>query len=192
MKRSYALTALVAAVGLLGLAAPASAARHTVDSVHSATLFKVKHFNAGNFYGQFLSMNGAFDWDASKPSAANISISVKTASVFTGNRKRDEHLKGPDFFNAKQFPELSFQSTKVTSLGGKKYKVDGKLSLHGVTRAVTATFVHTGTGKGMKGEVREGFEATLKIKRSDYGMKFMLGAIGDEVAITIAIEGIRQ
>jgi len=117
---------------------------------------------------------------------------VKADSLDSANADRDKHLKGPDFFNVKQFPTLAFKSTRVRALGDKDYEVTGDLTFHGVTRPVTVKLERIGTGKGMRGETRTGFEATFAIKRSDFGMKYLIPAVGDEVRIIAAVEGIRE
>src|SRR5207248_199969 len=101
------------------------------------------------------------------------------------------HLKSPDFFNATQFPTMTFKSTKIESTGGT-YKVSGDLTLHGVTKPITVEFKKGAESKGQKGEVRTGGETRFTIKRSDYDMKFMPGALGDDVNIIISLEGSKE
>src|SRR5262249_11217423 len=103
----------------------------------------------------------------------------------------DQHLKGPDFFNVKQFPTMSFKSSKMKAVDARTYEVTGDLTLHGVTRPVTVTLERIGTAKGMGGETRTGFETTFTIKRSDFGMKYMIPAVGDEVKVIVAVEGVQ-
>jgi polyisoprenoid-binding protein YceI len=112
-------------------------------------------------------------------------------SIDSRNPKRDQHLKSPDFFNAKQFPTLSFKSRKVEG-SGDVYQVSGDFTLHGVTKPITVEFKKGAEGKGMEGEIRSGGETRFKIKRSDYGMSFMQGALGDEVNIILSLEGVKQ
>ena len=107
-------------------------------------------------------------------------------SVDTAVAGRDKHLKSPDFFNAKQFPEITFTSTKVSKTGADTYAAAGKFTMHGVSKDMTLTFKRTGRGKGRKGESRTGFESTFTLKRSDFGMNFMQGPLSDEIQVTVS------
>jgi polyisoprenoid-binding protein YceI len=100
-------------------------------------------------------------------------------------------LKGPDFFNAKEFPTIAFKSKSVKKTAAG-YDVTGDLTLHGVTRPVTFKLAVTGSGKGMKGESLAGVEGSTVLKRSDFGMSYGAGAIGDEVTVTASLEGSRK
>ncbi len=186
MKKTLGLIALVAALG-----APVYADTWKVDSVHTTTSFKVQHFGAGRFMGRFNETTGTINWNDADPTKSTIEVEVKVDSIDTHDAGRDKHLKSDEFFGVKQFPKITFKSTKVEK-DGEKFKVTGDLTLHGETHAVTAPFEITGKGKGMKGEERVGGEATFKIKRSEWGMKGMVGPIGDEVEITIGIEAVKE
>jgi polyisoprenoid-binding protein YceI len=190
-------TASCAAAILLGLAwpgasSPARAAEtYKVDPLHSSLLFRVKHLNVGHIYGRFTEFSGSFTFDDKDPAACSLSMEVNVDSLDSAVAKRDQHLKGPDFFNVKQFPTMSFKSSKMKAVDARTYEVTGDLTLHGVTRPVTVQLERIGTGKGMGGETRTGFETTFTIKRSDFGMKYMIPAIGDEVKVIVAVEGIQ-
>lgn len=187
MKRSFAV-ALVA----LAVAVPASAAETwSVDPVHTTVLFKVQHFGAGKFIGRFNATTGKVVWDEKDLAKSSIAVEVRTDSVDTASADRDKHLKSPDFLNVKQFPTMTFKSTKIEK-GEKDYVLTGDLTLHGETHPVTARFEITGRGKGMKGEDRIGAEATFKISRSAWGMKGMVGPVGDDVEITVAVEATKE
>ena len=175
---------------MLVAAATAAAATYDVDPVHSSVTFKIQHMGTSWTYGRFNDLAASLEYDAAKPEASSLSFTAKAESVDTGNAKRDQHLKGPDFFNAKEFPEIAFKSTKVTPSGKDAAEVTGDLTLHGVTKPVTAKVVKVGEGKTMKGGEMIGFEATFTVKRSDFGMANMVGpkGAGDEVYLTVAIE----
>ena len=180
------------AVAALGLGTPAIAAEpFQVDPVHSSVLFRVKHMNASYTYGRFNEIGGKFAVDEADPGKSIFDLSVKGESIDTASAARDKHLKGPDFFNAKQFPTITFKSKSVTK-SAAGYDVAGDLTLHGVTRPVTFKLAVTGTAKGMKGESLSGVEASTVLKRSDFGMTFMVGPVGDEVQVTVALEGSRK
>jgi len=170
------------------LVVPAFAGTFTVDKVHSAVMFRVKHANASYAYGRFNDISGSFTIDEANPAACAFDFTVKVDSIDTANAARDGHLKGTDLFNAKQFPLITFKSKKVTSAGKGTYDVEGDLTLHGVTKPITVKIEHTGTAQ-MKGATIAGIETTFKIKRSDFGMKNMLNMLGDEVTVTVSSEG---
>lgn len=189
--RLASLAALAAAVVSFGSLAQAAPQKFDVDAVHSTVIFRIQHMGAGYTYGRFNGIEGSVTWDAANPSASSVSIKVATASVDTGNADRDNHLRSPDFFDAAKFPEITFSSTSVKATG-TTLEVAGKLSLHGVTKDVTVTMEKTGEGKGRNGEALIGFEGVLQIKRTDYGMTYGAGALGDDVRLTIAVEAMRK
>lgn len=182
---------VVAASIAFALPALALAAEtYKVDAAHSAVVFKVKHMNTSNAYGRFNDIAGTFTLDDANPAAMSLDFAVKADSIDTANAKRDGHLKGPDFFNVRQFPTITFKSKAVTK-SGSKYLVTGDLTLHGVTKPVEVTVEPTGKGKNpQSGGAIAGIEATFVIKRSDFGMAYGVpDAVGDEVHIIVSAEG---
>lgn len=191
---------VAAAAATLGLVSRNDAAAHTpaplvaenmadqsftLDPVHSSVMFKIEHMGVSNFYGSFNDVSGTYTLGESP----SFSFSIKADSVDSRNEARDKHLKSPDFFNAPEFPTITFKSTKVEK-EGDNLKVTGDLTLHGVTKPVTAVFKFwpaKETRQGMKG----GFETHFTIKRSDFGMITYVaeGGLGDEVTVLFAGEG---
>lgn len=168
-------------------AAPAADAKTlAIDTVHSTVLFRCMHLNTSWAYGRFDSFSGTIVLDGDKSA---VSIEIDTKSVNTANGQRDDHLRGPDFFDVKQFPKAVFKSNKVAPAGESKYKVDGELSFHGVTKPVSFEVEKTGSVDDPKFGKKTGFFAKLVIKRSDYGVSYMPGGLGEEVELTIALEG---
>ncbi|HZW09552.1 MAG TPA: YceI family protein [Phycisphaerales bacterium] len=200
---------LIASAGLLaGFArhpgaspAPAAAAAdsYQVDPVHSTVLFQIRHSGITNFYGRFNDFAGEFTFDPESPSAAEFSFEVQTASVDTGNQKRDDHLRNADFFNARQFPTVTFKSTGLEHVEGDTYKLTGELTLQGETRPVTADFQWLGTATGPTGAQIAAYEARFEIKRSDFGMSKYLspdggegGGIGNTVKLVVSVEAAKK
>lgn len=172
---------------LAACSATASADTYSVDPVHSSISFMIGHQDISYIHGRFNDYSGTFVIDKD-PAKSTFSLSVKIESVDTGNVKRDEHLRAPDYFNAKQFPELTFKSTKVKLIDGG-YELTGDLTIHGVTKPVSFTL--KGCDKVIefpKGTPRVGGTTSLVIKRSDFGMTTALPKLGDDVHITIGIE----
>ena len=182
-----AVFALPAASPAPAAVAPVAAENWAVDPAHSSLLFKVQHNGVSNFYGMFKEFSGRIVQDAD-PAKCSVSFTVQAASVDSRNAKRDQHLMHSDFFSAKEFPTIEFKSGKVEKKGAE-WSVAGALTLHGVTKDVTASVVETGKVSTDKGSLA-GFEAKFTIKRSDFGMDYGLenGALGDEVAVTLAAE----
>jgi len=162
-----------------------------VDPVHSSVLFRVKHMNVSYSYGRFDSVTGKFLIDEQDPSKSSFDLTINAESIDTANVMRDRHLKGPDFFNSKQFPTITFKSKSVSKVPAG-YAVSGDLTLKGVTKPAEVVVNVTGTGKGMKGESLTGVEGSLVLKRSDFGMTYMVGALADEVRVTASLEGSRK
>ncbi len=169
----------------------AAADTYTVDPVHSSALFSVRHAEISNTHGRFNATAGSVTWDGTDATKSVIGIIVKTDSVDTGDAKRDSHLRTADFFNAKQFPEMTFSSKTVTMVDATTFTVTGDLTLTGTTKPVTVTVKKIGEGKDPWGGYRIGFESTFAIKRSDFGMKGVPG-VGDDVTVTFALEGIKK
>lgn len=167
---------------------------YNIDTTHSAVIFRAKHVGVSYNYGRFNDFSGSISMDETDVSKSSIELEVKTASVDTANSKRDQHLRSPDFFNAKQFPVITFKSTKVSSKPGQEnmLEVTGDFYLHGVKKSITADVEITGEGKSRKGEAMIGFETTFTIKRSEYGMNFELKGISDEIRITVSVEAINN
>jgi len=180
---------LAVIVSSLGMAVHADTFK--IDPVHSSVVFSVMHLGVTDFYGRFNDLSGTVVFDKADPSKSSVEISVPVESVDTKNAKRDQHLKSPDFFNAKQFPMMIFRSKKVEA-SGDTYNVTGELTLHGVTKPLTLEIKKDSEAKGMEGEIRGGGETHFTVKRSDYGMNFMQGPLGDEVKVVLSLEGVKQ
>ena len=180
----------VAAVWIVAASSQALAAdNYEIDASHSYVSFTVDHLGAGEVLGRFNDFSGAVVVEESNLAASSISVTVQAASIDTNSAGRDDHLRSPDFFNAKQFPVITFKSKSVAKGSGSNYKVTGDLTLHGVTKEITVNFRKLGEGKDPGGNQRAGWKASFDIMRSDYGMDYMGGGT---VTITVAFEGIRQ
>jgi len=190
MKKHH-LPFLLSALALAGTTA-AQADSFKIDPVHSAIIFKIGHFGVGNVYGRFDNFSGTITFDQNDPSKDSVNVEIKTDSVDTNAPARDKDIKGPDFFNAAQFPTATFKSTSVKKVDDKTYEVSGDFSLRGVTKPLTLNVQVIGSGPGPKGEFRMGWEATAELKRSDFEVKTFLPAVSDEVGLRIAVEGIKQ
>lgn len=188
---AHIIPVLAIAAGVSGLSSTAFAAdTYEVDGVHSAAIFKVRHAGVAYTYGRFDKFlpTSVVVWDAANPAASSFVIAIDPESVDTDNEKRDQHLRNPDFFDTKQFPVFGFTSTAVKKIDDTTYEVAGNLTIHGVTKPLTVKALKTGEGKDPWGGYRIGFETSFSIKRSDFGMTKVTESVGDDVAITFAIE----
>ena len=186
-------TAIAAVVLAVGLSAGAAETTYKVDPVHSSVNFRVKHMGTSYAHGRFNAVEGKFALDDADPSKSSFEVKIKAASVDTNHKIRDGHLTGPDLFNAKQYPTISFKSTKVSpGTDGTSMSVTGDLTFHGVTKPIIVKMEKVGTGKGMKGEALAGVESEFVIKRSDFGVKAMTGMLGEDVRVTVSLEGVKS
>lgn len=194
VKHSFNVAVLALAVAISSTpvsAEIASAGSYKIDPDHTTALFTVSHLGTSNLTGRFNTVAGNISFNPKGDS--KVEVTIQTDSVDTNHQKRDAHLRGPDFFNAKQFPVMKFVSTKVSYNGqGEPVSVTGKLSLHGNTQNVTLDVKPVGAGKDPWGGYRAGYDATATFKRSDFGMNFMPGGIGDDISIKLNIEAIKQ
>jgi len=169
-----------------------AAETYKLDPAHTSIVFRVKHLGVSYVFGRFNGPTGSFVFDESSPSKNAIEMQAETKNIDTAVEKRDTHLKSPDFFNAGEYPLVSFKSKSVKKSGETAYEVSGDLTLLGKTRPITVEVHATGAGKDPWGGFRRGFETSFSIKRSDFGMGFMMGGVSDEVNLTVSVEGIRQ
>ncbi|HEV3024412.1 MAG TPA: YceI family protein [Pirellulales bacterium] len=185
----FALVAL--AFPIVETAAAAAADKFDLDAVHSSISFKTRHMGLTWIHGRFNSFSGHFVLDREKPAKSSFELTIPVESIDTNNKGRDMHLQGPDFFNVKQFPSITFKSTKVKAVEGG-FEVTGDMTMHGVTKPVTLTLEGGETAEFPPGTQRVGFSTSVTLKRSDFGMDKMLEAIGDETPIEIGIEGVKK
>lgn len=186
MKRIALAASLLTAFAVPVSAEPQS---YRFDKAHTNILFFIDHLGFSQMEGEFRDFDGELRFDPENPAASSVKVSIKTASVSTDVPDLDKHLQTPDFFNAAQHPTLDFASTAVEQVAPGRLRVDGNLTLLGVSKPVTldVTVHKTGPHPFTKAPAA-GFGATATIKRSDFGMNYMLGMLGEEVAIRIETE----
>lgn len=174
----------------------AEMARYNVDMDHSTVGFSVSHMTVSKTTGRFTDFTGFIDLDPETVAVKALEANIKTASVTTNHKKRDTHLKGPDFFDVKKYPTMMFKM-KSYKKTGDEYTVLGDLTLHGVTKEITLVGNLNGVNKDPWGSIRAGFSASGKINRKDFGMVWnkVLDngglVVGDDVIITLDIECIK-
>lgn len=196
MRKYESLIAFVLIVSLAfcRLATAQPAERYVIDPEHSNIVFLIDHLGFARMIGQFQSFAGEFVLDPAEVESSQVNVTIETASVDTDHEARDEHLRSPDFFNAVEFPEMTFKSREVERSGERTGKLIGDLTLLGATKRVTlhVTFNKAGPHPLDESAYVAGFSARGTIRRSDFGMKYGLPLVGDEVELMIEIEGRRQ
>ena len=158
---------------------------------HTAASFNISHIGISWTHGRFDDVSGNFSIDPGDPSKSSFALTIKAESIDTGNAKRDQHLKSPDFFNVKQFPAITFKSTAIKA-AKDGYEVTGDFTLHGVTKPVTLTLEGGKKAEFPKGVQRTGYSTDLTLKRSDFGMDKFVGMLGDDVHIAVSFEGTKK
>ncbi len=137
------------------------------DAVHSRMGFTINHFGISEVYGDFKTYDAKLSYTKADLTDATVELTADVKSVNTGNEMRDGHLKGPDFFDAEKYPNLTFKSTAFKKKDAKNYKVEGNLTMHGVTKPVVLDVIYNGTATIQKTE-KLGFRITGVVKRSDF------------------------
>jgi polyisoprenoid-binding protein YceI len=165
----------------------AEASTWEIDAVHSSVVFKVLHMGVSNFYGRFNKISGSVVLNDAQPGESKVKLTIPADSIDTNSSGRDGHLKSPDFFNAAEYPEISFESKSVKKVGENRYQIDGDFSMHGVTKPLSVEALRVGNGES-RGTKITGFDVNFTLKRSDFGMKFMLEGLGDEVSVMAGLE----
>lgn len=183
---------------ILLAAAAASAFDYQVDASHSEVTFKVKHLGISNITGHFEDFTASFDLDGDDLSTLKAEAVIQIKSVNTRDDDRDKHLKSADFFDAENYPEMRFVSTKAEVVGKNRVKLHGELTIRGVTRTVILDAEFSGAVRGPMGHKRAAFVASTTINRKDFGVSWnkVLDTggliVGDEVRIQIELEAIQK
>ncbi|OGW85974.1 MAG: hypothetical protein A3C35_07350 [Omnitrophica bacterium RIFCSPHIGHO2_02_FULL_46_11] len=173
------------------------AATYKIDLDHTAVSFKVRHL-LSNVQGHFKEFEGSFVYDPDHPETWKANTTIQVASIDTNVAQRDKHLRSPDFFDAEKYPTITFVSTGVTDMTPNSAKLNGMLTIHGVEKPVTLDLEILGVAKDPWGNTRAGFSATTKINRKDFGITWNKALeagkvlVGDEVVITLEVEGLLQ
>jgi polyisoprenoid-binding protein YceI len=195
MKR---ILSLISAIALFVLPALAMADSWNIDPEHSNIGFKVRHLMVSNVKGNFEKISGIAEINDKDITKSKVDVTIDTASINTNVKKRDDHLKSPEFFDVTKFPTMTFVSKKVAKNGKDKLKITGDFTLHGITKEVVLDV--EGPSKESKdpwGMIRRGATATTKINRKDFGLTWNKAletggvAVGEEVQITLEIEMIK-
>ena len=183
--------------GILALAAPLALAQTStwsIDAAHSEVDFTVRHMSVSNVHGRFGSLSGKILLNEADITKSSVQVTIDATTVDTGVAPRDADLKSANFFDTATFPSASFTSTTVVK-SGSNLTVSGSLTLHGVTKPVVLNVEGpSGPAPGMDHKPHSGFSATTTIKRTDFGIgsKYPANVIGDDIALVIELEVVKQ
>ncbi len=169
----------------------------TIDPVHSKVGFAVKHMGVATVRGEFREFEGTIEFGEDLDSS-RVYGTVKSASVYTGQEQRDEHLRSADFFDAGTHPELRFESTRIEAIDEDTLRIVGELTLNGVTHELELEAEVLGTGLGASDEERLGLEVSGQLSRREYGMRFnaALGSgdavVADKVKLALDLAAVKE
>lgn len=169
-----------------------------IDASHSEIGFKVKHMMFTNVSGKFEKFEASATTEDTDFTNAQLDFSADIASVNTGSADRDNHLKSADFFNAEEFPKMSFKSTSMKKVSENEFELTGDLSLHGVTKTVTLNVEYGGIMQDPWGNTKAGFTLSGKINRKDWGLNWNAALetggvlVSEEVRLNIDVQLMKQ
>ena len=194
------LAALACAATLVPAApAMAQAARYEIDPTHLSVGFLVEHIGYAKVLGMFRTARGSYRFDEATATLSAVRVEVDTASVFSNQRQRDEHLKGRDFLNSAEFPQMVFTADIARRTGERSFDITGQLELLGKTQPLTLQATWNKSAASPLGGFLQkpyvmGVSARGSFKRSAFGMNYALanGWVGDEVSLIIEFEAVRQ
>jgi polyisoprenoid-binding protein YceI len=175
---------------------PRAASEWRIDPVHSEIRFRIRHF-VTRVSGTFTDWDGIITGDPADWTGGSVVVNIRTQSVYTRNERRDNDLRSANFFEVEKYPEMTFRSTGVR-MEGSAITLVGDLTIKNITRPVTLVGTYLGIAPGKEGKDRAGFEVSTTINRLDYGVNWNRAAegggmmLGDDVAIEIAIEAVKQ
>jgi len=195
--RKFLATMAVLVIPSMGVSSAANAEprEYELDPAHTSIGFLVGHVGYDKVLGMFLEAGGSFTYDEETQTLSDVKITVETESVFTNHEKRDQHLRSPDFLNAREFPEMIFTVTKAEKISDTAGKVYGDLELIGLKKPIVLDVtLNKAAEYPFNDSYAIGISARGSFKRSDFGMMYGVdnGWVGDEVEMIIEFEAIRQ
>ena len=169
-----------------------------IDPAHSQVQFTVRHMMISNVRGRFENFTGTVEFDEQDPTHSKVEVQIEAASINTKEPNRDTHLKSPDFFNAAEYPYLTFTSKRVKKVDVTHGQIIGDLTIRGLTKEVVLDVEYSGQAKSPYGTISAGFSAQTKINRKDWGLNWNVALetggwlVGDEVRIDLELEIVKQ
>ena len=185
-RRLFALSV----VALFTAAAWAQGSEWQIDPAHTSVAFTVRHMGISNVHGHFTKVSGSATIDDSDVTKSSVNANIDVASIDTGVQMRDNDLRSPNYFDAQQFPTITFKSKSISKAGDNKLKIVGDLTIHGVTKEVTLDVDGPSAPIKMGPNMRRGLSATTSINRKDFGVgsKASAAMVGEEIKIDLDVE----
>ena len=174
-------------------ATPTAVRQFAIDKTHSEAAFQVRHLIT-RVRGHFTDFEGVIAFDAAQPQASTARFTIKAASIDTKTPDRDAHLRSDDFFAVETYPTITFESTRITAVGGDRYDVAGNLTMRGVTKAITIPMSYLGQAVDPWGNEKIAFEGEVTINRKDFGLNWNAALeaggflVGDDVKISLSVQ----
>jgi polyisoprenoid-binding protein YceI len=169
-----------------------------IDPVHSSIAFSVDYMVLTEVTGRFNEFSGTLQQEGEDFTRSSVNLDIKAASITTENEKRDGHLRSPDFFDVRKFPEIVFTSRSFETDASNNYKIAGDLTMHGITKRIVIAARYAGKAKDPWGNTRQGFKGTATLDRNDFGVKYNSALetggvlIGKDVSIVLNIQLVKQ
>jgi len=170
---------------------------YQIDPAHTRLGFVARHAMVTKVRGTFREVEGTIHLDAQDPTRSSAQVRVNVASLTTEQDQRDGHLRGPDFFDVEQFPEITFTSTSAEVVDEDTYRLTGDLTVKGVTKPVTLDIAYGGSAKDPFGNLRAGFEAEATVNRKDWGLTWNAALetggflVSDKVKLELDVSAIK-
>lgn len=189
------LPVLTASVAIWAFQSHAANVPYNIDSTHSSVAFSIRHMVVSTVRGSFEKISGTLSLDE-KGTLVAAECTIPLESIHTRDAKRDEHLRSGDFFDAQNYPEITFKSTAIKKIAEGKYEVTGDLKMRDVSKSVLLPVDLNGPVQDPWGMTRVGFETAIKINRQDWNIKYegLMGTgdkiVSDEVSIQVSVEGV--
>ena len=162
---------------------------YQIDPAHTSVLFKINHMGMSTFVGRFNELEASLEFDPAHMENAKLTALIKISSIDVNNKDLEETLKGSSWFEAEKYPQALFKTETVAMLNDTHAKFNGNLTLHGVTAPIVLNVVFNGAGNNMlSGKYTLGFTATTRFKRSQFGIDYLLPAIGDDIDVEVFAE----
>ena len=185
-----------AIVGLFISTAEIQAAKYAIDADHTSVKFEVAHLVVSSVEGNFKTLGGDLNFDPAAIDKSELDAWVDVGSIYTGNEKRDKHLRSDDFFSAIKFPKITLKSKKIEKKSDKNFIMTGAFAMHGVSKDVPFDCDYKGSVSAW-GKDRVAFKCSAKINRKDFGMSFgaladAAAVVGDEVEIKLIVEAMKD
>lgn len=170
------------------------AAEYDIDvgGAHSTIQFKIQHLGYAWLTGRFNTFDGHYNYDEKKPNTSKVEVNIDTSSIDTNHAELNKHLRSKDFLHVSKFPAAKFVSTSFKEKNKSKAVLEGKLTLHGITKNITIDMEHVGHGPDPWGGYRRGFAGSTVLTLKDFGITTDLGPASRQVEMYLAIEGVRK